>query len=258
MLRVAIVWLAALCCLVVADHHSRSTCNCNLASDRSKGNPAVLDQNLSQQDVAISSLEARYRAVIEQYEESLQRLSKAKSVTEQLADDVNRFSPSPCNREAGEVRCLSSGECISSLLVADGVEDCLDGTDESEEVTKVPFKVGDSFTGELLAGHNCFEEGYPSTVKAYIRRITFKDYFNQPDVETRITYDVRQNDGSTTERAFNLNGYYNTGNGKLYQLSADEDYNFGFNAQFGYFKAAKNPTVFFLGEIKKVLYLVTE
>jgi len=119
----------------------------------------------------------------------------------------------PCGRD--------SSECISTLLLCDGKDDCHNGWDEDEQVCEVgPIVAGNVFSGTATWTHCKLRKEHPVSVQI---TTVLKPKFFGPRliVKARVTADFAEDD--VDARSFDVKGYYIFGKKRLVLIPVDQD-----------------------------------
>ncbi|CAH1787062.1 unnamed protein product [Owenia fusiformis] len=208
------------------------SCNCQFSFPGyggAGGRGAVVATRVDAQELRIGRLEASIQKLSDKFSSSGKDYNEAISVLDYLNDKVEEIRPKKC--ADGQIECLDNGDCVNELLICDGQNDCVDGSDEEDRVCKLPFGVGKEYNGRLLSGNECLKGGYPADVSVTITSLTRMPWFPQrPKVDARVVYKYSDH-GTDVAGSYKVHGYYSAATATLDLNSIDDEEDCGLKAK---------------------------
>jgi hypothetical protein len=185
MLR-SLVLLAVVCCATAADLK------------------ALAEPRLATSAIRMARLEKTIQRLKQEVEDA------AKVDPQGFLDEINARLDAvekPCGGSKKDLRCgRDSVECVSSLLLCDGREDCHNGWDEDEHVCSPgPIKAGNVFSGTATWTSCRLRKEHPVTLQIVaVKKAKF--FGSRLAVRARLTADYVEDDHASV--SYEVKGYY--------------------------------------------------
>lgn len=192
---------------------------CYAAADEGAGLRALAEPRLAASGVRLARLERTIKHLKQEIEDA------AKIDPQGFIDEINArldaVEKPPCGGSRKDLRCgRDSVECVSTLLLCDGKEDCHNGWDEDEHVCSPgPIKAGNVFSGTASWTSCRLRKDHPFSLQ--IVGVLKAKYFGaRLGVRGRITADYVEDDHDAV--SYEVKGYYVYGKKALVMVPLED------------------------------------
>jgi hypothetical protein len=187
-----------------------------------QGVSALAEPRLAASGIRIGLLEKTIKSLKQQIEDSAK--IDPKGFINEINARLDQIEKPPCGGSKKDLRCgRYSAECVSSLLLCDGKEDCHNGWDERESTCSPgPIKAGNVFSGTATWTSCRLRKDHP--VKLQIVAVKKAKFFGaRLGVRAEITVDFVEDDHHAQE--YEVKGYYVYGKKALVLVPLDSNPN---------------------------------
>lgn len=185
--------------------------------DRAKAKKNIHEYRMTSQNLHIDKLLEE----VAELEEEFAKLSPIpdKSEQEEIKARIRNLEDDHCDDD--HVQCGGDiPECVSPLFVCDGIEDCKNGRDESDDVcTDEPYKVGSTLSG-ITSWTDCINHLPHVTVVTITANYKPEAYTSRTYLRAVVSFEVDEK--SHLVKSFAAKGYWNPGKRALVLAPDDE------------------------------------